>query len=50
MADGYRYARIDGADAFNYDRTELGPQIGYLPQDIELFDGTVSETSLDLET
>ena len=37
------YARIDGADAFNYDRTELGPQIGYLPQDIELFDGTVSE-------
>ena len=35
--------RIDGADAAKYDRDELGPQIGYLPQDIELFDGTVAE-------
>lgn len=34
--------RIDGAEAFNYDRDEIGPQIGYLPQDIELLDGTVS--------
>ena len=35
--------RIDGAEAHNFDRDELGPQIGYLPQDIELFDGTVAE-------
>ena len=35
--------RIDGAEAHQFDRTELGPQIGYLPQDIELFDGTVAE-------
>jgi ATP-binding cassette subfamily C protein EexD len=34
--------RIDGAEASHYDRDELGPQIGYLPQDIELFDGTVA--------
>ena len=34
--------RIDGAEAAHYDRDQLGPQIGYLPQDIELFDGTVA--------
>jgi len=35
--------RIDGAEALHYDRDQLGPQIGYLPQDIELFDGSVAE-------
>lgn len=35
--------RMDGADISQWDREHLGKYIGYLPQDIELFAGTVSE-------
>jgi PrtD family type I secretion system ABC transporter len=35
--------RIDGADYTSWNSNQLGKHIGYLPQDIELFAGTVAE-------
>jgi PrtD family type I secretion system ABC transporter len=35
--------RIDGASLKDWKKEELGPHIGYLPQGIELFSGTVKE-------
>ncbi len=35
--------RIDGAELDQWDPDQLGNHIGYLPQDVELFDGSVAE-------
>jgi ATP-binding cassette subfamily C protein len=35
--------RIDGSELSHWDREDLGKHIGYLPQDVELFSGTVAE-------
>lgn len=35
--------RLDGATLNQYNPDELGAHIGYLPQTVTLFDGTVSE-------
>ncbi|KRC30235.1 type I secretion system permease/ATPase [Acidovorax sp. Root219] len=34
---------LDGLPIDGWDRMELGPYLGYLPQDIELFEGSIAE-------
>ncbi|WP_454254068.1 type I secretion system permease/ATPase [Pseudomonas sp. Marseille-Q8238] len=35
--------RLDGADMHQWDKAVLGPYIGYLPQDVQLFAGSIAE-------
>lgn len=43
------FVRLDGADVSQWSDNGLGKMIGYLPQDIQLFNGTVSENIARLE-
>ncbi|MGH8408278.1 MAG: ATP-binding cassette domain-containing protein, partial [Pseudomonas sp.] len=42
--------RLDGADLAQWDKQQLGPHIGYLPQDIQLFAGSIADNIARFDT
>ncbi|MDX8511520.1 type I secretion system permease/ATPase [Mesorhizobium captivum] len=43
MRPSLGHVRLDGAEVWNWPSDQLGQHIGYLPQQIELFPGTIAE-------
>ena len=37
------HVRLDGVEISDWNHDEIGPQMGYVPQEIEFFEGTVAE-------
>jgi PrtD family type I secretion system ABC transporter len=44
------HVRLDGMEVSGWDNADLGKHIGYLPQDVQLFEGTVAENIARMET
>lgn len=42
--------RYDGVDVSDWPREELGPGIGYIPQSVQLFEGTIAQNIARMQT